>query len=162
MGKFTVSRKMAHRVDDVWSAIEDFGGIHRFSAGVESSPINEGKPTRGVGAERNCQLYDGNHIQERVTEAVTNQRLEVEVFETSMPIKRADAIFALEATPDGGCEVGVTMDYIVKFGIVGKAMDALMMQAMMTKSMTNLLAALDHHLATGEAIEKGWKPAQAA
>jgi hypothetical protein len=162
MGKFTVSQTMNHSVDRVWSALEDFGGVHRWSAGVEASPINAGTPDSGVGAERNCALYDGNYIQERVTESVEKERLALEVFDTSMPIKSANAWFDLEATSDGGSKLDMTMDYVVKFGIVGKAMDAVMLKGAMTKSLTNLLAALDAHLTTGEHIEKGWQPAKAA
>jgi hypothetical protein len=150
---------MTHSVEHVWAAIEDFGGVHRYSAGVEASPINPGTPAQGVGAERRCALYDGNHIQERVTESIEQRKLSIEIFDTSMPIKSAQASFELKASDDGGCMLSMTMDYVVKFGIVGKAMDALMMERAMTKSLTNLLAALDEHLQTGELIEKGWQAA---
>jgi len=162
MGNVTVSRTLGHAVGRVWSVLEDFGGIHRWSAGVESSPIDPATPERGVGAVRNCHLYDGNHIEERVTESIEDEALGIDIVSTSMPLRSANARFALEATSDGGTEVTMTMDYVVKFGVVGKAMNALMLERMMTKSLTNLLAALDEHLKTGNLIEKGWQPARAA
>ena len=162
MGKVTVSREMQHDVASVWSALADFGGIYRFSAGVESSPIIEGTPTEGVGAERNCVLYDGNFIKERVTESIERRALAIEVVETSMPMKSVNARFEVSETSSGGARVDAALDYVVKYGIVGKALNVFMMERMLTKSFNNLLAALDEHLRTGELIEKGWQPARAA
>ncbi len=162
MSHIAVSRTLSFPVTRVWTALADFGGVHRYSAGVESSPINPGTPATGVGAERNCKLYDGNNIQERITEFVDNERLGIEVFQTSMPIKRAQVQFQLVSTKDSGCELSMTMDYTLKFGLVGKLMDAMMMKAAMTKSLARLLAALEQHLTTGEEIRQGWTPKVAA
>ena len=95
MSAFTVTRTMKHPVPAVWALLDDFGGVHVWSGGVKTSPINEGTPARGVGSERHCSLYDGNHLQERVTQSVDQQRLALEVFDSSMPLKRADAVFEL-------------------------------------------------------------------
>jgi hypothetical protein len=56
----------------------------------------------------------------------------------------------------------MTMSYVVKFGLLGAAMDALMMKRMMTGSLNSLLAGLEEHLSTGKTIEKGWRPTAAA
>ncbi len=161
MSQVTVSHIVSSPISKVWAVLADFGGIHRFSAGIEASPINDGTPSTGVGAERNCQLYDGNNLQERITEFVENKRLGIEIFQTSMPLKAATAHFDLEPA-EGGCKVTMTMDYELKYGIVGKAMDAMMMKGMMSKNLGGLLHGLDEHLATGEPIPKGWKPSRAA
>jgi hypothetical protein len=155
-----VSRPLAFPVEQVWEKLSDFGGIHRYSAGVQASPINPGTPERGLGAERNCQLYDGNHIQERVTEAVQNRSLALEVFDTSMPLKSATARFDLSPAGDG-CVLEMTMEYQVKYGPVGWLMDAMMLNRAMTGSLSNLLAGLEAHLRTGDDIPKGWRPASA-
>lgn len=162
MSAFTVTRELHHPVEEVWALLDDFGSVHRWSAGVKSSPINEGTPDRGVGSERNCLLYDGNHLQERVVESVAQRRLAIEVFDTSMPLNRAAGLFELAPTSSGGTQISMTFDYDIKFGIIGKAMDALMVRRSMIKSLTGLLAALDEHLATGNAIPEGWAPAESA
>lgn len=158
MSVITVSRRVASPVASVWAALDDFGGVHRFAAGVESSPIIDGSPSCGVGAERSCKLYDGNYINERVTESIEYEKLAIEVFDTSMPIKTADATFTIAPAAGGGTHITMTMDYVVKYGPLGMAMDALMMRGMMTKQLDNLLAGLGHNLVSGEAIGKGWKP----
>ena len=158
MAVITVSRETARPLSQVWSTLSDFGGVHRFSAGVETSPINPGTPSSGVGSERTCHLYDGNHIQERVTESIEGQKLGIEIFDTSMPLETAQAAFTLSPTPTGGTTITMTTDYVVKFGPLGKLMDALMMKKMMTANLNGLLAGLDHHLVTGETVGKGWRP----
>lgn len=156
-----VTRTLSAPPSKVWAVLEDFGGVANWSAGVEASPIIAGTPERGLGAERNCQLYDGNHINERLTELVPEKRLAIEVTDTSMPMKSAAGRFELVATPGGGTQVTMTMDYVVKFGPIGQLMDVLMLKRSMTASLNNLLAALDEHVETGKRIEKGWKPAAA-
>ena len=140
--------------------LADVGGIHRYHSGVETSPINEGTPASGLGAERTCHLYDGNHIQERVVESIDEQKLSIEIFETSMPLKDALGVFTLTALPSGGTLVTVTMQYAVKYGLIGKVMDILMLNRMLGPAMNQLLTGLDHHITTGETVGKGWKPSK--
>ncbi|MFT7680286.1 MAG: hypothetical protein ACI8QC_004292 [Planctomycetota bacterium] len=162
MSSFSVTRAMGVPVDATWAALEDFGGVHRYSAGVERSPINAGTPASGVGAERVCHMYDGGFIEERVTSSVKNKRMEILIVTSSMPLKRANAAFDVVSTADGGTDVTMTMTYVMKFGPLGWLMDKLMVKRAMTRSLNGLLAALGHHLTTGEPIGKGWKPAVAA
>ena len=160
MSVVSVEREIDAPVPKVWAALSDFGGVHRYHSAVERSPINEGTPSSGVGSERTCHLYDGNHVQERVTESVPEQKLSVEIFETSMPLKSAVGTFTLSPTPSGGTQVELSMDYVVKYGPAGKLMDVLMVKRMLTPNLNRMLAGLDHHLETGETVEEGWAPAQ--
>ena len=158
MSIVTASREIAVPVSKVWATLSDFGGIHRYNASVESSPINEGTPSSGTGAERTCRLYDGNHIQERVVESVNEEKLTIEIFETSLPIKNSHGTFTLTSLPAGGTRIAVSMHYVVKYGPIGMLMDFVMMKRMLGGGMSGLLAGLDHHISTGETIEKGWTP----
>lgn len=162
MGKFTVTRTLPFPTEKVWSVLADFGGVHHYSAAVETSPINEGTPESGVGAERYCTFYDGNFFEERVTEAIENKLLGVEIFATSAPMKSAHATFELVPAAGGGTQLSATMDYVVRFGLIGKMMDAMMMRRMMTKSFDGLLRGLEEYMTTGKDIGKGWRPSAAA
>ena len=53
----------------------------------------------------------------------------------------------------------MTMDYDMKWGPLGWLMNVLMLRPIMGKLLASVLAGLDHHLVTGERIEKGWKAA---
>lgn len=155
MSKFSVNRTINAPLDAVWEALSDFGSVHRYSAAVESSPITKGTPNRGVGAERICNLYDGNHIEERVTGSVEKQQLSIKIVGSSMPLKSADAVVGLLPTANGGTQVTTTMTFVAKFGPLGWLMDKLMMKRAMAGSLNGLLAALDHYVTTGEDIGKG-------
>ena len=158
MSVVIASREIAAPVSKVWATLSDFGGIHRYNASVESSPINEGTPSSGVGAERTCHLYDGNYIEERVIESIDEKKLTIEIFKTSMPLKESHGVFTLTGLPDGGTRVDVSMHYVVKYGPLGMLMDILMMKRMLGPAMERLLAGLDHHISTGETVAKGWTP----
>ncbi len=162
MATITINRTVDAPLDRVWALLSDFGSIHRYHPGVESSPITDGTPSSGVGSERVCNLYDGNHLTERVTESVQGKRLAIEVVDSSMPMKTAGGTFVLQPAGPNRTEVAMTMEYVLKFGPLGMLMDKLVLERSMTRSLDALLAGLDHHAQTGELIEQGWKPAQTA
>lgn len=158
MSSITVERTFDHPRDAVWNALADFGGIYRFHPLVEHSPLNDG-PSQGLGAERTCHFYDGNHIQERVVDVQDQQAIEVEIFEGSMPLACANARFELESDQQTSTHLRMTLRYEPKFGVLGRVMDTLMMRRKFTGMMTLLLGALDEHLRTGELIGKDFRPA---
>ena len=160
MSKIIVSRTLSFPREKVWELLADFGGVQNYSEGVETSPINPGTPATGLGAERNCHFYDGNNFQERIVDFIENERMGIEVFQTSMPLKSANAVFDL-VDADGGSTLTMTFDYVVKFGIIGRIMDSLMMSRMMKSNLSRLLASIEHRMKTGEVIGKGWVPAAA-
>lgn len=162
MSVVSASREIPAAVSEVWATLADFGGIHRYNAGVDRSPINEGTPSSGVGSERTCHLYNGGHLQERVVESIEGEKLSIDIFESSMPLKSANGTFTLAPISGGGTRVTVSMEYEVKYGPIGVVLDFLVVKRMLGPSMHQLLAGLDHYIATGELIEKGWKPNKGA
>jgi hypothetical protein len=162
MASITLIRTVEAPLERVWALLSDFGGIHRYHPGVETSPITAGTPKSGVGSERVCNLYDGNHLTERVTESIEGKRLVIDVVGSSMPMKTAGGSFDVRAVSDGSTEITMTMDYVLKFGPLGMILDKLVLGRTMRKGLDGLLDGLDQHLRTGETIGKGWKPAMVA
>ena len=158
MSIISVSREIPASVSEVWALLADFGGIHRYNASVETSPINEGTPPSGIGSERTCHLYDGNHLQERVVNSIEEKMLTVDIFESSMPLKSAQGIMTLESLSPNSMRITASMDYDVKYGPVGVILDRLMIKRMLEPGLNGLLAGIDHHIMTGETIGKGWMP----
>lgn len=158
MPTITITRLMEHPVEHLWPLLEDFGGIHRWSAGIKSSFITPGSPVKGIGSERTCQFYDGHFILERVTQVIKQRRLALEVFETSMPLRSAEVVFGLTPTHDDGTDFTLTFDYVVKYGLLGKAAEGQILRQTMKDNLTRLLAALDEYARTGIPIPEGWKP----
>jgi hypothetical protein len=161
MSSITVRQHIDRPRSEVFAQLADIGSIHRFSANIEKSPLNAGSAPSGVGAERTCHFYDGNQIQERVVEYVDGQRLVIDIFEGSMPLRSAVAAFELRDVGEG-TEVAMTMDYALKYGLIGKAMDALMVRRQFTANLTGLLAGLEVHMRTGDVLGKDYFKAGAA
>ncbi len=162
MSTLSITRSIAQPRPAVWQALADFGGVHRFHPLVERSPLHEGTPPQGVGAERTCHFYDGNQVQERVVEAQTDRALEIEMFAGSMPIRDARIRFELSATAGNTTEIRTTMRYVPKLGLLGRLMDTLMIRRKLSGTLDLLFDALDEHLRTGEPIGRGFVPSRAA
>lgn len=158
MSTVTVTRRVSLPRSTVFQALARFDNIHACHPAVERSPLNPGSAPTGLGAERTCHFYDGNSIQERIIEFEPDSRLVVDIYQGSMPLKTAVATFTLTDTPDGGTLLAMTMAYEPKYGLIGKAMDAMMMRRQFTGMMTLLLAGIEENTSNGTLIPKGWTP----
>lgn len=159
MSTVTTDRTLDHEPEAVWAALADFGGIYRFHPLVHSSPISPGAPATGVGAERTCHFNDGNHVLERVVEFEEGSHLVVDIVEGSMPLQSARARMEIRPASNGKTTITMRMEYIPKFGLLGKAMDALMLKRKFASILDGVLAALGEHLKTGEVIGPEFKAA---
>ncbi len=157
MSTIKVTHTYSQSPSTVFATLNDFAGIHRFHPLLESSPRVEGTPANGAGAERVCNLYDGNTLHERIVSAETDQWLVVEIVDTSMPMARGGGRFDLAPTASGGTELTMTMDFEMKMGLLGKALDKLVVARKFKANLELLLAALHEHLETGADIPRDWK-----
>lgn len=108
MPDFTVTRQIAAPVEKVWEVLDDFGDIAEWNAGVKTSALTSFGPVR-AGTTRQCTFSPVGAVEERIDAYEVNQRLTVDIFETSqLPISGAVADFQL-AGHDGG--TALTIDY---------------------------------------------------
>jgi len=142
----------------VWETLADVGTIAAWHPGVERSPVLSTNRT-GMGAVRRVELTDGSSAVEEVTLLEEGRSLTVTMSEHTMPMSRGAATFAVEADGDESTRVTMTMDYEMKYGPLGWLMNAVMLRPILGKVFSSVLAGLDHHLVTGEHIDKNWKAA---
>jgi ribosome-associated toxin RatA of RatAB toxin-antitoxin module len=154
MSQLEISRIIPQSPEKVWSIISDFGGIHRFHSGVESSPIQNGKPS-GLGSERECLLYSGQRITEVVSGYREGEWMQVSITKGSLPLNDVIVEFQITKTSEGQSKVDVRMDYHPKYGPMGKLMNTLLIRKKMSSIMEDLLAGLSLHAETGVLIGKG-------
>lgn len=155
MGKVSTDRVIKASPDDVWRALADFGGVHRFHPMVESANLLS-EHNGGLDAMRVCNFYDGTSVKERVSGWKDGEHMRVELSEFSMPLKRATATLNVAPVGTDSARVTFALDYTPKFGPLGALMDVLMMKAMMGRMMKSVLKGLDEHVRTGALIgEKG-------
>jgi uncharacterized protein YndB with AHSA1/START domain len=110
-------------IDEVWKSWDDFGAIARFAPNLKKSYLLEGSAKTGLGAKRHCDLADGkNYLQEEIIEYIPNERLVIDIFDGSMPMKSGTAAFDLKSLGSNHTKVTMTMDVSPKFGVAGKVM----------------------------------------
>ncbi|MEO0353704.1 MAG: SRPBCC family protein [Cyanobacteria bacterium P01_A01_bin.3] len=139
MGNILVTKKLDHQAARVWPFIADFANIYRIHPILKASYLNAGSHEKGTGAERTCEMPGGMSLVERVINWQEGQQYTVEITKTNMPIEKAHATIGVRSIRTGKSEVFFQMDYIVRFGWLGKIMDALMMLRVMVGMLLNSL-----------------------
>jgi len=152
-----VKRDLQVDPEKVWQLIDDFGAIELYHPLVKTSETTNGQ-TRGLGAERVCNFYDGNSIYERITEYDEGKSYVVEIFDTGkIPLKTAMA--TMKVNPVGeNSEVDFTMRFEPKFGLVGWIMGKLMMEGQFRKILNRVLQGMEDYLKTGTPVNKNGRP----
>ena len=128
MQNITVKRIVNAPAADVWTAWDDFGNIERFNPGISGSRLlGSSTAATGKGAKRECQLKDGkNWVRERIVDYTPGERMEIEVYEGSLPLKSMRATIEVRRVSDEQSEVSFMAEFEPKFGIVGKLMAPMM------------------------------------
>ena len=92
-----VSERVEAPADAVWDLLGDFGGVARYTPGIESCQV-EGS---GVGAVRTLGLPGGLELQERLESLDGAARcLEYSILAGPIPVK--DYLARIQVIPDGG------------------------------------------------------------
>ena len=144
MTEFTVHTTINAPVAQVWAALSDIGSIYQWNPGVVASHTTT-EQTEGVGACRHCDLGKAGYLDESVVKWVENEALTMRINGTNMPFRSADIRFTLQ--PQGDQTV-VTCSpiYTLKYGPIGKLLDAAMVRSTYQKGMQSLLAGLKQHV----------------
>ncbi len=155
MHTIEVSRTLEHPADEVWSLIDDFGNTFVHHPIVEHSSTTNGVP-RGVGAERQCTMYDGNQVRERiVSHDAISRRYTVEVIDHGpFPLVFMAVDIAVEALSDTQSRLTYVGRFKPKYGPVGWLMGKAMMESGFTKMLGQVIEGAGTHLETGRIVEK--------
>ena len=150
MASFTTETKVNAPVEEVWSALSDIGNIYAWNPGVVTSHLTTDEAS-GVGAARYCDLGGNKYLDERVVEWEHCERLTMRVVGTNLPFKTVDIRFKLHPDPDteGATLVSVSPVYELKYGPIGKVMDAVYVRGTYRKGMDALLRGLKEFVEDG-------------
>ncbi len=123
MANVTVQRTINASVEKVWESWDDFGGIYKFNPNLKHSRLLEGSQATGQGAKRQCDISDGkNWIREEVLEYIPHNRMKINIYEGTMPLKQAIATLRFKSINANQTEVTMTMEFEPKMGLLGKLM----------------------------------------
>jgi hypothetical protein len=126
--------------DRVWALLADLEAVQRYNPGVQTATI-EGEQRTGVGARRACELVPKGRVVERVTHWEDRRALGLEVAESDWPIHFMRWVTRLEVQ-GGATRITQELEYKVKFGPLGWALDHLVMKKKLTSSIDKVLARL--------------------
>jgi len=134
--------------DKVWSVLASLDALEQYDPGIKKSKFVSPQ-TEGVGAARQCELLPGGWFKEKVTEWRPHEALAFELFECTLPVRRLRHRYTL--TPDsGGTIVKQRMEYELKFGPLGKLMDAMMVRKKWNVGIKSFFGGLKHYVETGK------------
>jgi ligand-binding SRPBCC domain-containing protein len=134
-------------VAQVWSVLADIEAVQHYNPTVASARCTS--PAReGIGASRHCDLKPKGWVKERVTVWEAERALGLEVSESEWPIVYMR--WRTDVTADGkGTLVAQDLEYEMKFGLLGRLMDALMMRRKLRQGVGEVFAGLKRYVEGG-------------
>jgi len=112
--------------EKVWSVLASLDSLDKYDPGVKKSTIVS-SARNGMGAERRCDLAPGGWFRERVTDWKPQRAMAFELCECTLPVRRLRHSYRI-AESGSGTVVSQRMEYELKFGPLGRLMDALMVR----------------------------------
>ena len=114
-------------IDKVWSMLTDLELLDQYDPTVKNATLVSTEKT-GIGAKRKVLMLDGkNWFDEKVTVFKPNEALTYQLTDCSFPIKGLQHSYSFEKVGDQ-TKVKQVMQYTVKFGLLGKLLDAIMIR----------------------------------
>ena len=133
--------------DKVWSVLASLDALAKYDPGVSKAEIVSAAK-EGPGAARRCDLTPGGWFKERVADWRPNEALSFELYECSLPVRSLRHSYTL--VRDGGATiVRQRMQYELKFGVLGKLLDAVMVRRKWNAGIKGFLSGLKHYAETG-------------
>ena len=113
--------------DKVWQLLTDLEMLDKYDPTVKKSTLVSSEKT-GLGAKRKVLMLDGkNWFEEKVIVFKQNEALTYQLTDCSFPIKELQHSYSFEKTGNQ-IKVKQVMEYTVKFGLIGKLLDTLMIR----------------------------------
>lgn len=132
-------------VDELWKVLSDLEELDQYDPTVRSSTIISDQRT-GLNAKRKVLMRDGkNWFEEKVTEFEPGRALCYQLTDCSFPIEGLRHSYRFKPTPTG-TEVEQVMEYTVKFGLLGRLLDRVMIRKQTSAGIQKFFAGLKVHV----------------
>ena len=93
-----IERKIVAPKEVLWRYLSDYSNIYKFHPLLKNSHFVEGSCAAGLGATRQCDMLDGSFLKEKVTEWQEGSHYTIDVYETSLPVRKAKATLGLRTS----------------------------------------------------------------
>ena len=139
--------------EEVWEALADFSGVHRFHPTVsDSRSLTD--DDRGLGATRQCDLtLGGGQLEERISSWDEGRSYSLDIVggKRTPPFESAVATMSVRSAA-GGSIASAQLVYTLRGGLLGSLMDRTMVAPKFRPAFADLLRGLKHHVETGEVV----------
>lgn len=154
MAQIIISRHINAPIEDIWESWDDFGEIAKFHPGIKGSHLINGSARGGKGADRQCNLSkDGKKfVRERVVSSIPNRQMVVDIYDGTVPLKRAQATLDFKQMGMTSTHVQMTMDFTPGMGILGWLMTP-MMKAQFKGMLKKVLASNEAFVINGTTVQ---------
>ena len=134
-------------VEKVWSILTDLELLEKYDPTVKKSTLISTEKT-GIGAKRKVDMLDGkNWFDEKITVFKPNEALTYQLTECSFPIKELRHSYNFERIGTQ-TKVKQVMEYTVKFGLLGKLLDSMMIRKQSDKGIKKFFTGLKAYTET--------------
>jgi len=114
-------------IEKIWSILTDLELLDQYDPTVKKSTLVSNEKT-GLGAKRKVNMVDGkNWFDEKITVFEINKALTYQLTDCSFPIKGLKHSYTFEKVGNQ-TKVQQIMEYTVKYGLLGKFLDGLMIR----------------------------------
>lgn len=127
MGKIINEITVNAPIEKIWSILINLELLDKYDPTVKKSTIISNEKT-GLGAKRKVNMLDGkNWFDEKIAVFEPNKALTYQLTDCSFPIKGLKHSYSFEQK-GSQTKVQQVMEYTVKFGLLGKLLDSLMIR----------------------------------
>jgi len=114
-------------IEKIWGILANPELLDKYDPTVKKSTLISGERT-GMGAKRKVIMLDGkNWFEEKITVFDPNQALTYQLTDCSFPIKGLKHSYSFERAGNH-TRVKQVMEYTVKYGLLGKLLDGVMIR----------------------------------
>ncbi len=144
MGKINNEITINAGVEKIWDILTQPAMLDKYDPTVKKSTLVSIEKT-GLGAKRKVDMLDGkNWFEEKITEFEPNTALTYQLTDCSFPIKGLKHSYRFEKVGNQ-TKVKQVMEYTVKFGLLGKVMDSLMIRKQSDAGIKKFFAGLKNY-----------------
>ena len=121
MVKTCIERVIDVPIERAWEILSDFSHVYHVHPLVESVDQVTPDKDRGLGAIRQCNMYDGHRAVEKIIEWDDEKRIyKVELIDTDLPMKSVLATLSAEDVGNGKSKLVCKMNLKAKFGLADR------------------------------------------
>jgi ribosome-associated toxin RatA of RatAB toxin-antitoxin module len=132
-------------LDKIWYALSNIEELDKYDPAIKKSTALTAEKN-GIGAKRKVNMADGkNWFDETCTVWKPNEALTFELTACSFPVHKLSHSYSFEKTGDQ-ILVKQVMEYKVKFGLIGKLMDILIIRKQSDKGIKKFFGGLKKYV----------------